>query len=92
MENTIEGKIISQELGTFGKTQIIYGYIGIEKPNGEHVKVKVDSYTLHETLEVGSQVFVKIAHLGTTDIIVARRIDINQDPIFSTKSKATANA
>jgi len=92
MENTIEGKIVSQQLGTFGKAQIVYGYIGIEKPNGEHVKVKVDSYTWYETLEVGSQVFVEIAHLGTTDIIVARRIDVNQDPIFSVKSKSMVNA
>ena len=92
MENTIEGKIISNDLGTFGKDKIVYGYIGIEKPNGEHIKVKVDSYTWYETLDIGSYVFVEIAHLGTTDIIVARRIDLNQDPIFSTKSKAAVNA
>ena len=34
MEKTIEGKIISKQLGEFGNRQIVYGYVGIEKTNG----------------------------------------------------------
>lgn len=92
MEKTIEGKIISKNLGVFGKNQIVYGYVGIEKPDGEHIKVKVDSFTWYETLEIGSHVFVEIRNLGTTDILVARRIDVNQHPMNLTNREAAANA
>jgi len=92
VEKTIEGKIISKQLGEFGHDHIVYGYIGIEKPNGEQIVVKIDSYTWYETLEIGTYVFVEIAHLGTTEIIVARRIDINLDPLTFTGRKETANA
>ena len=92
MEKTIEGKIISTQLGEFGDNQLVYGYIGIEKPSGEHVMVKIDSYTWYETLEIGSYVFVETARLGTTDIIVARRVDVNLDPLIITDRKVQVNA
>lgn len=92
MEKTIEGKIISKDLGVFGKDQIVYGYVGIEKPDGEQIKVKVDSFTWYETLEIGCYVFVETYKLGTTDIIVARRIDVNLHPMNRTNHEATANA
>ena len=81
MDKTIEGKIISRDLGEFGKNHILYGYIGLQKPNGEKVKIKIDSYTWYETLEIGSDVFIEIHHLGPTDILVATRVDVNQDPL-----------
>ena len=81
MENTIEGKIISKNLGEFGKNQTVYGYIGLELPDCEHIKVKVDSFTWYQTLEIGSHVFVEVKKLGTTDIIIARRIDVNLHPM-----------
>jgi len=81
MEKIIEGKIISRDLGEFGKNHTVYGYIGIQKTDGEKVKVKIDSYTWYETLEIGSDVFVEIHNLGPTDILVARRVDVNQDPM-----------
>ena len=87
MEKTIEGKIISKQLGKFGHNQTVYGYIGIELPSGQQIKVKVDSYTRYETLEIGSHVFIETDTLGTTDIIVARRIDVNQDPIVGLRSQ-----
>ena len=92
MEKTIEGKIISNQLGVFGHNHTVYGYIGIEKPNGEQIMVKIDSYTWYETLEIGSHVFVETASLGTTDIIVARRIDVNLHPMMITGHEATINA
>ena len=91
MEKTIEGKIISKELGEFGHNRIVYGYVGIEKPNGEQVRVKVDSFTWYETLEIGADVFVETESLGTTDIIVARRIDINLDPLPRVDNEVAAN-
>jgi len=92
MENTIEGKIISKELGVFGSRQIVYGYLGIEKPNGQQLMVKVDSFTWYETLEIGSHVFVEIEKLGTTDILIARRIDVNLDPLMVPNRQVVANA
>jgi len=92
MEKTIEGKIISRDLGTFGKNQIVYGYIGVLKPNGEKIKVKIDSYTWYETLEIGSDVFIEINNLGSTDILVARRVDVNLDPLNIPDHKASMEA
>jgi hypothetical protein len=92
MEKTIEGKIISKQLGVFGKNQMVYGYIGIEKINGEQIIVKIDAFTKYQTLEIGSHVFVETSTLGSTDIIIARRIDINQDPIFSADYAEVASA
>ena len=92
MEKTIEGRIISKDLGVFGKNRTVYGYIGIEKTDGEHIKVKVDSFTWYETLEIGSHVFVEIDNLGTTEILVARRIDVNLDPLVDSKRKAAISA
>ena len=91
MEKTIEGKIISKDLGVFGKNQTVYGYVGIEKPTGEKIKVKVDSFTWYETLEIGDHVFIELGNLGTTDILVARRIDVNEDPIVDLQRKVTEN-
>ena len=92
MDKTIEGKIISRDLGEFGKKQILYGYIGLRKPDGEKVKIKIDSYTWYETLEIGSDVFVEVHNLGPTDILVARRIDVNQHPMTFPNHAATAKA
>ena len=92
MDKTIEGKIISKDLGVFGKNQIAYGYIGILTPNGEKVKIKIDSYTWYETLEFGSDVFVEVHQLGTTDILVAKRVDVNQDPLVIPDHKSPVEA
>jgi hypothetical protein len=73
-ERTIEGKIVSTQLATFGNTDIIYGSITIEVTRDEHVDVKIDSYTYYETLEVGNHVGVDVARLGSTDILVAKRV------------------
>jgi len=73
-ERTIEGKIVSTQLATFGETDIIYGCITIEVTRNEHVNVKIDSYTYYETLEVGNHVAVDVATLGSTDILVAKRV------------------
>jgi len=73
-EFAIEGKIVSTQLATFGDTEIIYGSITIEVSRNEHVDVKIDSYTYYETLEIGNHVVVDAARLGSTDILVAKRI------------------
>jgi hypothetical protein len=92
MEQTIEGKIVSKDLGVFGKQQIVYGYLGIEKTDGTQIKVKVDSFTWYETLDIGSNVFVETHKLGSTDILVAKRIDVNQEPMNLTKREASIHA
>ncbi|MHA1963770.1 MAG: hypothetical protein ACXACG_11185 [Candidatus Thorarchaeota archaeon] len=76
MIRTIEGKIISTNLGEFSKKRIIYGYLGIELPDKKHIQVKVDSYTWYETLAIGDEVVVEVETLLNTDIIVARKIQL----------------
>ncbi len=92
MENTIEGKIISKQMGVFGSKQIVYGYLGIETPSGQQKIVKVDAFTWYETLEIGSQVIVEITNLGTTDIIIAEKISFNQELMMNTDSANLAAA
>lgn len=81
MEQIIEGTIISKELGTFGKDALLYGYLGIRTSDGKKVNVKVDSYTWYDTLEMGSDVIIEAEHLGTTNIIVARKINAKSDTV-----------
>ncbi len=92
MDNTIEGKIISKQMGVFGNRQLVYGYLGIETPSGQQKIVKVDAFTWYETLEVGSQVIVDITNLGSTDIIVAEKIRFNQELMTNTDSASIAAA
>ncbi len=73
-EITIEGKIVSSQLGEFGKNEIVYGYITIEVSPNQNVLVKIDSYTWYETLDIGNDVIIKAKTLGTTDILVARKV------------------
>lgn len=92
MDNTIEGIIISKQMGVFGSRQLVYGYLGIETPSGQQKIVKVDAFTWYETLEVGSQVIVDITNLGSTDIIVAEKIRFNQELMTNTDSASIAAA
>ncbi len=77
-ETVIEGKIVSSQLGEFGKDEIVYGYIGIEVSHNQIVLVKIDSYTWYETLDIGKHVIIHAAKLGTTNILVARKVNIKQ--------------
>ena len=92
MNNTIEGKIISKQMGVFGNKQIVYGYLGIETPSGQQRIVKVDAFTWYETLEIGSQVIIEITNLGDTDIIIAEKIRFNQELMTSMDSVSAAIA
>ena len=74
MTDTMQGKIISTQLGEFSEKQIIYGYIGIELSDKTHVKVKIDSFTWYESLAVGDEVVLETHTLANTDILVARTI------------------
>ncbi|MHA1904904.1 MAG: hypothetical protein ACW99V_04475 [Candidatus Thorarchaeota archaeon] len=77
---TFKGKIQTTQLGVFGKKEIQYGYITILTRGNKHVKIKVDSYTWYETLEIGQKVDVEAEKLGNTDIWVARKI-LSQEKI-----------
>lgn len=92
MDNIIEGKIISKQMGVFGNRQLVYGYLGIETPSGQQRIVKVDAFTWYETLEIGSQVIIEITVLGDTDIIIAEKIRFNQELMTNTDSVSAAIA
>jgi hypothetical protein len=87
-EQIIEGKIISNQLGKFGKEEMLYGYIGIEITPKQHVAIKIDSYTWYETLEVGNHVIVEAVKLGVTDILVARKVSLSQGANSSSQADA----
>ena len=90
MTDMIEGKIVSSNLGEFSKKRIIYGYIGIETSDKKHFKVKVDSYTEHETLTIGDEVIVEVHALTGSDILVARKIQLKStDASSSEEMEAT---
>ncbi len=78
MQKEIQGRIVSKQLGRFSKKEIVYGYISIESYDGNEFVVKVDSYTWYETLEIGSHVIIEVESLGSTDILVARKISVNE--------------
>ncbi|TFG30644.1 hypothetical protein EU527_14210 [Candidatus Thorarchaeota archaeon] len=90
MQQTIQGTIVSRQLGTFGKDEIVYGYIGIKTSSGEQIAIKVDSYTWYETLELGSDVLIEAVNLGSTDIVVARKISISPNLIGQSDQSAVA--
>jgi hypothetical protein len=61
-------------LGKFSKKEIVYGYIGIELQDKSHIRIKIDSYTWYETLNVGEEVVVEVVKLANTEILVARTV------------------
>ena len=91
MEQTFEGTIISEQLGTFGKNDIIYGYIGIKTTKGKQKKIKIDSYTSYETLDMGSEVIIEAAELGDTGILVARKISVNPKVTHTSEEYSAAS-
>ncbi len=91
VEHIFEGTIISRQLGTFGKEEIVYGYIGIRTPEGEQKLIKIDSYTWYESLELGTDVIVEAANLGNTDILVARKVSIHQKLTETTEQLGIAS-
>ena len=76
MTGIIAGKIVSAQLGEFSKRQIVYGFIGIELPDKTHIKIKVDSFTWYESVNIGDEVVVEFENLANTDIHVARKIQL----------------
>jgi hypothetical protein len=92
VEEVLEGRIVSTQLGEFGNTGIIYGYISIDAAPGKNVVVKIDSYTHHENLEVGSYVIVKAAKLGMTDILVAKDVSSKQSTETTTRERIMATS
>jgi acyl-CoA hydrolase len=87
-EEIIEGKIVSAQLAEFANTGIIYGYISIDAILGNTVAVKIDSYTHHESLEIGDYVVVRAASLGKTDILVATDVT-RKDSVEHTAGEVT---
>ncbi len=80
----VKGKIVATQLGTFGSTAKVYGYVVIRKGDGKDVKVKVDSRTEYDSLSVGDSVEVYMVELGETGILLARRVILNSGPFYTT--------
>ena len=74
MAKNLEGEIVASQIGNFSNTGMKYGFITIKTPKDDHVKVKIDSYTSYDTLEMGNDVIVSVEKLGSSKLIVAREI------------------
>ena len=74
MTEKIKGQIIASQIGRISNTDKKYGFITIKTSDENHVKVKIDSYTSYDTLEMGHDVEVSTDQLGSDSLIVAREI------------------
>lgn len=74
MRTQIIGKIISTQIGIFGPNEVKYGYIAIQSDEDTSINVKIDAFTMYETLNIGDQVIIGAESLGDTNILVARKI------------------
>ncbi|MFX1369902.1 MAG: hypothetical protein ACFFAY_15010 [Promethearchaeota archaeon] len=80
MLKEVEGCIISSHTAKIAKSKGVYGYIGIETTDNEHLKLKVDIYTDYDTLKRGANVAVKYDMLGDAGILTARKITRRKTP------------
>ena len=74
MTEKLEGQIIASQVGRISNTDKHYGFITIKTPKDSHVKVKIDSYTTYDTLEMGHDVEISTDELGTSSLIVAKEV------------------
>jgi hypothetical protein len=70
----LHGRIVNSRLSYVGKQELPYGYLGIVLEDGTHINVKVDVYTMYETLTVGDEIYVEVVPLGSQGVLVAKRI------------------
>jgi len=68
------GEIIAAQIANIPNSNRGYGYITIETPNKEHVKLKVDAMTKYDTVERGEHVTIEYDNLGGTEILSAKKI------------------
>lgn len=87
-KEVVEGKIVSTQLGEFGNTGIIYGYISVDDPAGKNIVVKIDSYTEHSGIDIGDYVIIDAAKLGMTEIRVAKKITHRHELDSSAREEA----
>ncbi len=74
MSKTVEGPIVSAQLGEFGDKRLKYGFISIENEAKDHIRVKIDSYTEFESLDIGDQVVAEVEQLGNTNVLHALKV------------------
>ena len=68
------GEIVAAQMASIPNSNRRYGYITIETPGKEYLKLKIDVKTKYDTIERGEHVSVEYDTLGDTDILSARRI------------------
>jgi hypothetical protein len=89
-EEILSGKIISSQLGIYGKDEMLYGFITVETQEGKHVTLKIDAYTEYETIKVGDHVRIDVHSLANTNILLAREIVAATPFVTAKTAKAEA--
>ena len=74
MTKNTTGEIVAAQMASIPASEQKYGYITIETPEKEYVRLKVDARTTYETIEKGEHVVVEYDVLGSTDILSAKKI------------------
>jgi hypothetical protein len=72
--NRVSGEIVASQTARLPATDKEYGYITVQTPENDHVKLKVDMRTDYETVERGERVVVEYDQLGGTKILAAKSI------------------
>jgi hypothetical protein len=74
---TLKGPVTSSRLVKYGAQGKEYGFIGIEIAAHKHVQVKIDANTQWEKFKVGDRVTAEVEDLGSSGIIVAKKITLD---------------
>jgi hypothetical protein len=70
----IDGVIIMSETESIGTTEMKDGFITIETPDCDLVKLEVGSYTSFDTLDEGKKVSIEVESSGATGVMYAMSI------------------
>ncbi|TFF95222.1 hypothetical protein EU546_03690 [Candidatus Thorarchaeota archaeon] len=70
----VAGEIVASQTAKLPSSDKEYGFITVQTPEKNNVKLKVDMATNYETIERGQRVVVEYDQLGGTDILSAKKI------------------
>lgn len=73
-KKTVSGEIIATQTAKLPTSDKEYGYITVQTPDQNNVRLKVDMGTNYDTIERGDRVVVEYDQLGGTDILTAKKI------------------
>jgi hypothetical protein len=74
LKGVVEGILILSSVESIGDTEMKSGFITIETPDCDLIKLEIGGYTSFDTLDEGKNVSVEVDSSGTTGVIYATNI------------------